>query len=208
MAHVLESLQLLATQNYFFAYLIIFLSAIFLGNIAVFAMLWLVIKGFLGPAGLPSFIITVLAAEVSADLLWYSLGRLLRDTRIGNFIKKRIPRHEKIEGHVHDQTGKWIMLGKTLQSSNFPIIFMVGWFKINFKKFVKTAVFANIASITVLMSVSYVIIAGIGGLGPLESKESFGRLERLLIPGLIIFFLLSHFVKKAIEKFDSLRKDA
>lgn len=200
MAHVLESLQLLATQNYFFAYLIIFLSAIFLGNIAVFAMLWLVLKGFLGPSGFPFFVITLFVADVSGDLLWYSLGRLLRDTKLGNFIKNHIPRHEKIEGHIQNQTGTWIMLAKAIQSSNFPVIFMVGWFKISFKKFIKTDVLAILAWLAILTSLSYVLIAGLGGLGPLESREAFGRLERLLLPGLVIFFLINHFGKKTLEK--------
>ncbi|MBI2033931.1 MAG: VTT domain-containing protein [Candidatus Liptonbacteria bacterium] len=200
MANVLESLQFLATQNYFFAYLIIFLSAIFIGNIAVFAMLWLVLKGFLGLAGFPLFLITLFVAGLSGDILWYSLGRLLRYTKLGNFIKNHIPRHEKIEEHIHSRTENWIMLAKFIQSSNFPVIFMAGWFKINFKKFIKTDVLAILTWLTVITALSYVLIAGLGGLGPLGSQEAFRRLERLLLPGLVIFFLINHFGKKILEK--------
>ncbi len=200
MAHALESLQLLATQNYFLAYLIIFISAIFIGDIAVFPVLWLVVKGFLGSTGPSLFIITIFTAGISGDLLWYSLGRLLRDTKLGSFIKNHIPRNEKIEKHIQSRTGKWIILSKIIPWSNFPIIFMLGWFKINFKKFIKIDVMAILTWLIIFIAISYSLIAGLGGLGPLKSQETFERLERLLLPGVAIFFLINYLGKKIIEK--------
>lgn len=196
MPHFFGTIQALASQNHFLAYFIIYLTVIFFGNVAVFAFLWLVVKGLLGRWGLPFFLLATFAADVSADILWYWLGRTLRETRFGGFIRKLIPRHNKIQEHLHQNSPKWIFLAKFMHSSNFPIIFMVGWTKIRFKKFFKTALVAILAWLLVLLVLSIGLIAGF------RSLETYKiiRFEKLFLIGIIVFFAASFLIKEVLRR--------
>src|SRR5258708_7606955 len=87
MSEFVRDVVLLAGQNQFLAYFIIYLATIFLGNIAAFIGLWIALRGTFGVWGVPLMAADIYASEITGDLLWYSLGSALRDTRFGNFVK-------------------------------------------------------------------------------------------------------------------------
>jgi len=78
---LVADIGLLASQNLFLAYFIIYIATIFLGNISAFASFWIVFQGYFGMWGVPFLILTIFLADVTGDLLWYALGRATRDTR-------------------------------------------------------------------------------------------------------------------------------
>jgi len=197
MSDILTDFGLLASQNQFLAYFIIYLATIFVGNISAFASFWLLYRGFLGSWGLPLLVLTIFVADVSGDLLWYSLGRLLRDTGLGNFVKNHLPQHDKIETHLQSNGRRWIFFSKLLYASSFPIIFSVGWAKIEFKRFFKTSLLSILTWLPILLGLAYGIIIG---LLPLRTLTIFKRFEVIFLLGLILFFLADYFVARLFKR--------
>ena len=91
MSSIIANVGLLASQNLLLAYFIIYVATIFLGNISAFVSFWVIAEGYFGAWGVPALILTIFLADLSGDLLWYSLGRGTRNTRFGNWIRRRLP---------------------------------------------------------------------------------------------------------------------
>lgn len=198
MSNFLTDIGLLAGQNQFLAYFIIYLITIFLGNISGFAGLWLAFRGFFGPWGVPLVLLTLFLSDISGDFLWYSLGRSLRDTRLGNFVKNRLPRHQKIEAGLQKNGRGWIFISKFLYASTFPIIFFVGWFRFEFRKFFKTSLLSIVCWLPVLTGLAYGLISG---LTPLRAIAIFKRFELLFLVGLALFIVADYFLARLLKKF-------
>ena len=196
MSDVLNNIGLLAGQNPFLAYFIIYISTIFLGNISAFASFWLVFRGYFGPLGIPFLILTIFLSDVTGDLLWYSLGRTLRDTRFGNFVKNHLPGHKKIERGLARNGRRWVFISKFLYASSFPIIFSVGWMGMDFKTFFKTALTAIVCWIPILTALAYGLISG---LTPLHAVALFKRFEVIFVVGLIAFIVADFFLAKLFK---------
>ncbi len=197
MSVILTNLGLLASQNMFLAYFIIYIATIFLGNISAFAAFWVVFHGVLGFWGVPLLILTIFAADISGDLLWYSLGRALRDTRFGNFVKNHLRHHEKIERSVQKNGAGWIIMAKFLYASAFPVIFLIGWTRIKFKKFFKTSLLSVAIWLPILAGLAYGLFSG---LSPLGAVSIFKHFELILLIGLVIFFVADYFIAKLARK--------
>jgi membrane protein DedA with SNARE-associated domain len=196
MSDWVHTLGLLAGQNRFLAYFIIYLATIFLGNISAFASFWLVFRGVFGPWGVPFLIITIYASEISGDLLWYALGMTLRDTRLGNFVKNHLPGHKKIEEKMHKSRTRLIFFSKFLYASSFPVIFMVGWSRIKFKKFIRTSAFALAIWVPILTGMAFGLFSG---LLPLRAIAIFKQFEIAFFIGLALFVVADYFVAKLMR---------
>ncbi len=194
----LNNIGAVASQNPFLAYLIIYIATIFLGNISAFASFWLVFRGFFGPWGIPLLVLTIFLADASGDLLWYSLGYTLRDTRLGNFVKKHLPHHQKMEENIHKNGTAWIFLSKFIYASSFPVIFLVGWAQINFKKFFKTSLVSIITWVPILCVLAYGLISG---LTPLRAVAIFKRFEAIFVLGLAMFIFANLLIIKLLRAF-------
>lgn len=198
MALITENLGRFAAENQFLAYFTIYAATIFLGNISAFAGLWAALRGALGPHGLPLVIVTILLAEASGDIIWYSVGRGLRDTRFGNFVRNKFAsQHEKIESSLQKSGASWIFLSKFLYASAFPVIFTVGWSGAEFKKFFKVSILSVLFWVPVLTAVSYALVST---LSPLEATDIFRRVEILFIAGLALFILIDYFLMRFLKK--------
>ncbi|MBU6500515.1 MAG: hypothetical protein KGJ89_01650 [Patescibacteria group bacterium] len=193
MAHFLTDLGLLASQNQFLAYFIIYITTIFLGNISAFASFWVILKLPFGTWGVPFLMLTILLSNISGDLLWYSLGKTLRDTRFGNFIRNRLPGHDKIEEKLHKSGTKWMFMSKFMYASAFPVIFSVGWFGVKFKKFIRVSMLSALVWLPVLTGLAYGLFAS---LSPLGATSIFKRFEILFIIGLGVFFVADYFISR------------
>lgn len=198
MALIVENLGRFAAENQFLAYFTVYVATIFLGNISAFAGLWAALRGAFGPYGLPLIILTILFAEASGDIIWYSVGRGLRDTRFGNFIKNKFAaRHDKIESSLQRNGASWVFFSKFLYASAFPVIFAVGWSGVEFKKFFKVSLLSVLFWVPLLTAVSYALVST---LSPLEANNIFGRVEILFLVGLGLFALIDYFLMKFLKK--------
>ena len=181
----------------FLAYFIIYISTIFLGNISAFAAFWIVLHGVLGFWGVPLLILTIFAANISGDLLWYSLGGALRDTRFGNFVKNHLPHHTKIERAIKRNGASWIFMAKFLYASSFPIVFSVGWARIEFRKFFRTSLLSAVILLPILTGLAYGLFAG---LSPLRAVSIFKNFEVVFIMGIALFFVADYFLARLFRK--------
>ena len=197
MSTITTALGLIASQNMFLAYFIIYLATIFLGNISAFAAFWAVFHGALGFWGIPLLIATIFVADVSGDLLWYSLGRELRDTRLGNFVKNHLRHHEKIERSAQKNGAGLIVMSKFLYASAFPVIFLAGWMKMEFGKFIKTSLLSIVIWLPILSGLSYGLFSG---LSPLGAVSIFKNFELVLVISLALFIVADYFVAKLARK--------
>ncbi len=186
----------------FYTYLAIYFSTILIGNAAAFSTFLLAFLGRFGHWGMLYVILTVLAADISADNLWYFSGRWLHNTKFGNFIKNHLPHHDLIYKHIHEDNLKWLYLSKFVSSTSAPFLFLVGWTQsVSFKKFFRI----SLKTIVVWLGLMITSTTAIGlGLLPLQSIKLFKNLEVTIIIVVILFiafeFLLKYLSKKSIIK--------
>jgi len=188
----------LAGQNPFLAYFIIYLAIIFLGNLGAFAALWVAFQGALGAWGVPLTLIAGYCANLSGDALWYGMGRWLRSTRLGNWIKRRAPHHEKIEAHITQRGRRWMLFAKFAYGSNFPIIFTIGWTRMDFRSFFRRAMLAAAIWLPVILGLSYGLYSG---LAPLAAAISTLKdFELLFLAALALFIIIQFALARAFGK--------
>lgn len=197
MSNILNDLGLLASQNQFLAYFIIYAATIFLGNISAFASFWVVLQGGFGPWGVPLLLATVFLAEVSGDALWYSMGYTLHGTRLGNFIRNRFTnQHEKLSKIFENNGYGWIILSKFLYASSFPIIFTCGWVGVPVKKFLRISFVSAGIWLPILLALSVGLFSG---LTPLRAISIFKRFETVFLIALASFFIADYFIIKVFK---------
>jgi membrane protein DedA with SNARE-associated domain len=175
----------------------VYVGTIFLGNIAAFASLLFAFQGGMGKWGVPVTFAVVLVAEVSADMLWYWAGRGLSGTRIGAFLTRHMPRARRIEEAFERGRPRLVFLSKFLYASNFPILFLVGWSKFDFKTFVRLSVAALACWLPLLFTFSYLISSG---LAYLHAASALQRVEWLLAAGTSFFIAAQFVVSKVVRK--------
>jgi membrane protein DedA with SNARE-associated domain len=187
----------LASQNIFLAYLIVYVATIFLGNIGAFTSFWVAFQGGLGTWGVPGVIIAAFAANVSGDLLWYAMGRTLRATRLGAWIKRRFPNHEKFDEHIAERGPRWMLFAKFAYGSNFPILFSLGWARFPFHRFFRRSLLAIALWLPIIIGVSYGLYSS---LSPLAAIATIKHFEVLFLAGLVGFIILQIILGKIIGK--------
>lgn len=197
MSGVFDNLGLFASQNLLLAYFIVYVSTIFLGNISAFTSFWFAFQGGLGPFGVPFVILAVFLAHITGDLLWYSMGRTLRETRFGNWVRRRLPGHEKIEAHIERRGKRWMIFSKFVYGSNFPIVFSIGWMKIDFKKFFKNSLLAVSLWLPILIGLSYALFSS---LSPLRAVATFKNFEEVFLIALVLFLVFDYLLVKVVRK--------
>ncbi len=180
-----------------YTYIIVYVATIFAGNISAFASFWLV-RASLGGWAVPLLGATIFLAMLTGDLLWYTLGRTLRNTRLGEFLKRKLPHHEKIESHLYRNGGRWVFFAKFFYPSSFPVIFSVGWSKAPFRSFIKYSLLSIAVWVPVLLGLSYGLSTG---LGPLRRIPLLGRHEVLIPFGVGVFLLVIYAVGLWVRRY-------
>lgn len=202
---ILQNFGFFASQNLVLAYFIVYLTAILLGNIAGFSALWLTYGGVFGSHGFPLTFAALTLADISADLLWYALGRSLRKTRFGAWAIAHVPYHDRIEKHLHKNSRRWIFLSKFIYGSSFPIIFSAGWTKIDFQKFFRTSIIAIVIWIPFLSLITFGLFAGIA---PLGAQATFRHYEYLIALGIGAFLVIDAVISRIVERAFAEEEDA
>ncbi len=198
MSHIVFNIGLLASQNRILAYFIIYLSTIIIGNLSAFASSWIAFGGYLGAWGVPTLILVVIMANLTGDMLWYSLGRGLRNTRPGNWIRNRLPGwHDRIERAFKTNGRKWIVLSKFVYATAFPVIFSAGWTQMPFRRFLKS----SLTSVFIWMPILFGMAFGIfSGLSPLGTVSIFRDFEILLLVGICLFALADYLIARILGR--------
>lgn len=198
MTNLVESAGTLLGQNPLLAYLIIYLTTIFLGNISAFASFWIVFRGYLGPWGVPLLVFTLFCSNITGDLMWYTLGRTTRNTRFGRWIHGRLPSwHDRVERTLEHKGRRWIILSKFMYAAAFPVIFSAGWVRMDFRRFIKISLLSVVVWIPILLGLTFGLVAG---LSPLSAISTFRDFEAIFIAGLVIFIAGDVVISKLLAR--------
>ncbi len=188
----------LATEKYFFTYLLLlYICIILFGNIFCFVGFWIAFHAKLGISGmLVIFAITYLA-NVSGDFLWFNLGRLLRDTKLGYFILDRFAKKNLKAVETLNKKGTiWFAFSKFFFAGGI-FAFVLGWSEKELKKFMKSSFIISIFAVLIVCGLSFGIVLG---LMPLSTLEIFNKLEVLFIIGVVLFIVLEYIISKIAKK--------
>ena len=199
MSSFLYILQELIKENYFIASIFLYLSIIFLGNIASFIAFWIVVVNKIGAFGVLGVLILTYLGDVSGDILWFNLGKLLKDTRIGFFVLKHLAhQNNKFENAFLKNGLRWFIFSKFFYGSSPPIAFSLGWSNYDIKKVIKISAIASAFWVSILFGLSFGIIFGIL---PLKNINFLNKLEWIFVIGIIAFIFAEILISKLIKKF-------
>lgn len=194
------------SQNQLLFYIFTYLSIIFLGNIISFITLWIGLELKLNFFYFLIILILTYVGNISGDTLWFNLGKILKNTKLGyiilnlNYIKKYNGKFEEI---LEKNGLKWFIFSKFFYGSSPLIAFSLGWINQKFKKFLKLSSFITLIWIPILFIISYILFLS---LSPLKTIIFFEKFEWIFILGLIFFILLEFLISKLIKKTISLLK--
>ena len=197
MSDLTANVALLASQNPFLAYFIIYLATIFLGNISAFVSFWIIAQTGLGILGFPVLVGVIFAADFSGDLIWYTLGRKLRNTKFGDWVKRHLPGHRKAEQVLKYHGRYWIYFSKFVFGSAPPVIFSIGWTGMRFRAFVKNSIYSILIWLPILIGLAYGLVSG---LSPLSAVDDFKKFEWNFLIGIVLFLVLNYVVARGIAK--------
>ena len=193
----LASISPLFTTHPFLAFPLIYVITIILGDIFAFAAFWLIFSLRLGEEYVLTALAVVLFSNVSGDLLFYYLGKYLRDTKIGDAIKNHLPYHNRLESHIQANSRRWIFLSKFIYASTFTIIFLVGWTKVELRTFLRTSLLSIFSWVPLLFALAYALSWSFSSLG---AAAAFHKIELLFLAGIISFVIFHWFLGWMIEK--------
>jgi len=188
-------METLIIQHLYFigwiVYLIVFIGMILEGEAILFTALYLAHQGHLKPE---IIILVALSGMFIGDILWYKLGsRLEKSSAFARKIAARVSK--RLDKHLIKQPLTTIFIGKFTYGIYHAILLRAGALKIRFKTFLQAAI-----------SSSIIWFALIGGLAYFSSvsmnllKRYFKYGEIGLVVGIIIFFVITHFISKFSKK--------
>ena len=185
-----------AHHNALFILLTVYVVTIFAGNISAFINFWLAFALNLKGWQVMMLFGIVAAAEVTGDCMWFGLGRVLRNTRFGAWIKRRLPGHDRAEDTLQKKGRRFLYLSKFAYGSAAFVAFSLGWTGMQFRTFVRNAAVAIVIALPVVFLMAYGLFAG---LSPLAAVSQFKHIELLLLFGIIAFFALQYLLSKAAK---------
>jgi len=191
-------LQELIKENYFIFSIFLYLSIVFLGNIATFIALWVIVLNKMGSLVVLTVLVLAYLGDVSGDFFWFNLGRLLKNTKFGFFVLKYLAhQNNKFENAFLNNGLKWFIISKFFYGSSPLIVFSLGWSKYDIKKVMKASFIASAFWVPILFGLSFGIILGIL---PLKNINFLNKIEWIFIIGIIIFIFTEILISKLIKK--------
>lgn len=100
----------------------------------------------------------VVIADMTADILWYSLGYFGRKhlvERFGHYIGVTVERIIKLEKHFSSHAGKTIFLAKITHAIGLPFIIAAGMAKVRFKTFFSYSLMATFPKSLIFVLLGY-----------------------------------------------------
>jgi len=182
-------------NHYAWRHFIIALGILIQGEITILIAMYLILNKYLGWGG---FLVAVGISLFLYENFLYFLGRYLKDTPFGLKVEKKIPHYAKVQFHIHNSATVFLILSKFIVYLNLAVLILSGWMKMNFVKFLKHRLAANVIWLGG-NSVIYLLIAS--GFNLLRTARIIHQFE-LIVVGLILVLIFGskHLLKRLIEK--------
>lgn len=191
----MSGLEYFIDANPILTYVIIFLGMLIEGEgiillSSIFAWQGLINWGMLG--------IVAITGTITGDLLWYSGGKYLRNTRFGLWLDKR---YEKtgvwVNENVVGRYESYAIISKFMYFTTRPTIFLAGWHKFNFRKFLKITTIATVIWAFILLGVGYFFGYTVHLIG---YKQILHQIEIFAVGLFVAVFVVEYLVKKHFLK--------
>lgn len=176
-------------------YALIFLGMLIEGEgIVLFASVF----AWQGLISWPILSIMVIGGTLVSDFVWYAGGKYLKDTRFGLWLDKR-----------YEKTGRWVyenilsryatyaILTKFMYFITKPTLFLAGWHKFPFKKFVKAAIISTLVWGIIILALGYFFGYAVNAIG---FKKILHRLELFAVLLFVAIFVAERIINKLIFK--------
>lgn len=166
---------------YTYSYLVLFPLVVIEGPVVT------IITGFLVSLGFMDFIpayMTIVAGDLSGDVLYYSAGRWwLNNTYKGvlKFLNINFKLVHKLEAAIKKNKGPFLFFGKLSHAIGGLILFAAGSAGISFKEFLEFNFFATLPKSLILIGVGYYFGSTV---------SNFRRALDFTVLGLFIFTLI------------------
>lgn len=191
----ISGIEFFIRDNQLITYLIIFFGMLVEGEIII---LFMSIFAWQGLISWPLLALLAMSGTLCGDVMWYTIGSKFKDTRFGNWLDAR---YEKtgawVYGNIVSRYATWSILSKFIYFTARPTIFLAGWHKLEFKKFLRMTTIATAIWASTILAVGYFFGYAIHIIG---FKRVMHRVEFFVI-GLfasvfLIDLLLKHFFIK------------
>ncbi len=141
---------------------------------------------------------TVLIGTMTGDMAWYAGGRLLRGTHLGNWLDRRYEKHtDALDTNIREHYGRLAVLSKFMYFTTHPTIFLVGWNKFPFKKFLWITLYSTTIWALSVLGIGYFFGYAIELIG---YKRVVRRVEIFAIILFATIFVLGRLLKKMLRK--------
>jgi len=142
--------------------------------------------------------LTILAGTVAGDMVWYLGGRFLRGTRFGNWLDRKYESHtDTLDTNIREHYGRFAILSKFMYFTTHPTIFLVGWNKFPFKKFLWITLYSTAIWGLGVLSIGYFFGYAISLIG---YRQFVHRIEIFAVLLLGLVFLLGFGLKKVLKR--------
>ncbi len=196
--NILDYLGTLALHNPDWTRVIIAVGIIIQGEITTLLSLYLVVGKHIT---LVQFLISALAGLFIGETCIYLIGRKLRTTRFGWKLYRRMKGNRKIQLYTYylkRRTARILILAKFLPGMNALMLFLMGWTKTEFRKFLRVYVPAALLWLTVATTSAYAVTSG---LHYLRQNRIFKDIEYIVLGIIILFFVGEYLIKRALNYF-------
>jgi membrane protein DedA with SNARE-associated domain len=194
LAKYFADLLLISSQNLPIVYLIIYIMIFIIGDLSSLIGIFLAFYGIINWLIL---ILIIFAASLTGDSFFYILGNILRDTKPGNWIKRHLPQHDKIEKLIEQHQNRVIVGSKFFPFIALPLFFSLGWFRVSFKKMIKLDLI-SITAWTIFLIIVGSFMASTFSF--IQAKVLFGRLEIIVALFIILLIVIEFLVTKGMTK--------
>ncbi len=183
-------LSFIQTQGYFIIFIIMLLEGAIITYVASFA-------SSLGIFNIYLILIISILGSVIADLIYYSIGRFLKNSFLEEKIIKLIKQDKKkeIKEFLKNNLGKTILIIKLVPILPIPGFIIIGNSKSPFKKVILYSVV-----ISLFYSLLFVSLGFFSGLA-FNSIYKYIKYSEIIVGAIIILMISSIFIlKKILEK--------
>lgn len=172
-------------------YIIIFAAMLIEGEGAI---LFASIFAWQGLISWPLLAITAIVGTICGDILWYLGGKYLQNTRLGKWLDC-----------YYEKTGVWVyenivsrystyaIISKFMYFTTRPTIFLAGWHKLEFKKFLRITAYATAIWAAIILGIGYFFGYTVHLIG---FKKIMHRVEFFALGLFLAVFVFEYLMKK------------
>lgn len=143
------------------AYILVALGTMLFGNLVAVPAILLGFDGVFGQRGFLLFPLAVLAGHLVGDVVWFTLGRVLADTRFGEWLRKQLPKHKRVEAFFESGSVYILAFSKLLATPTVPILFLLGWYRTETRRYARLSAISAGVWFVGVMAFCLVIYSGL-----------------------------------------------